>query len=146
MPPSTNNTPQTQIKTVRNTNFGGKLMRNLMYSIGAVAALAVIMFSSAGTRPALAASRTEDRAAWGETAVLISDSPDVLGGSSDNVLVDAAAEAEAAAEVDAAADAEAEAAADAEANVEADAAAQKIDKTMKLRLFPQGGKHGVYAL
>ncbi len=83
-------------------------MRNYVYSLVAVTALSIVLFSSAGTRPALAASDVHNQIAWGETADVLSDSPD-------NVLIDAAADAEANAEADAA----------------VDVAANNMSKTMK---------------
>ncbi len=94
-------------------------MRNYMYSLVAVAVLSVALFSSAGTRPALAAADLENQVAWGETS-------DVLSGSPNNVFIDVAV--------------------DAEVDAEADAASNKLNKTMKLRLSPGGGKHSAVAM
>ncbi len=107
-------------------------MRNTLYSLVAVTVLSVALFSSAGTRPALAASDAHNQVAWGETAYSFEGvGAVVLSGSPDNVLVDTAIDAEAQAATDAT----------------ADAAADSLHKTMKLRLSPAGGgKHGAVAM
>ena len=41
-------------------------MRNTLYSLVATTALSIALFSSAGTRPALAASDSHNQVTWGE--------------------------------------------------------------------------------